>query len=74
MKDCREWKLSAINPHDRDTCRSGVRSAMHAASLLPGRGPLLWILPLNLHVNKKSDDDADNDDDRRLKSMASQYC
>ena len=36
--DCREWKLSAINPHDRDTCRSGVNSAMHAASQLPGRG------------------------------------
>ena len=36
---CREWKLSAFNPHDRDTWRSGVRSAMHAASQLPGRGP-----------------------------------
>ena len=40
-RDCREWKLSAINPHDRDTWRSGMRSAMHAASQLPvpGRGP-----------------------------------
>ena len=38
-RDCREWKLSAINPHDRDTWRSGVRSAMRAASQLPGRGP-----------------------------------
>ena len=35
----REWKLSAINPHDRDTWRSGVRSAMRAASQLLGRGP-----------------------------------
>ena len=35
----REWKLSAIGPHDRDTWRSGVRSAMRAASHLPGRGP-----------------------------------
>ena len=26
-------------------------------------GPLLWILPLYLHVNKKSDDDDDDDDD-----------
>ena len=26
-RDCREWKLSAIDPHDRDTWRSGVRSA-----------------------------------------------
>ena len=39
MRDCREWKLSAIDPHDRDTWRSGVRSAMRAASQLPGRGP-----------------------------------
>ena len=38
-RDCREWKLSAINPHDRRTWRSGVRSAMRAASQLPGRGP-----------------------------------
>ena len=38
-RECREWKLSAINPHDRDTWRSGVRSAPHAASQLPGRGP-----------------------------------
>ena len=33
------WKLSAINPHDRRTWRSGVRSAMRAASQLSGRGP-----------------------------------
>ena len=38
-RDRREWKLSAINPHDRDTWRSGVRSAMRAASQLPVRGP-----------------------------------
>ena len=38
-RDFREWKLSAIDPHDRDTWRSSLRSAMHAASQLPGRGP-----------------------------------
>ena len=38
-RGCREWKLSAINPHDRDTWRSGMRSAMRAASQLPGRRP-----------------------------------
>ena len=38
-RDRREWKLSAIDPHDRDTWRSGVRSAMRAASQLPGKGP-----------------------------------
>ena len=32
--DRREWKLSAIDPHDRDTWRSRMRS-----SQLPGRGP-----------------------------------
>ena len=37
-RDCREWKLSAIDLHDRDTWRSGVRFAMHAASQQHGRG------------------------------------
>ena len=32
-----EWKLSAINHHDRNMWRSGVRSAMCAASQLSGR-------------------------------------
>ena len=34
-RDSREWKLSAIDPHDRGTWRSGARSAMGAASQLP---------------------------------------
>ena len=38
-RDCRELKLLAINPHDRNMWRSGVRSAMRAASQLSGRGP-----------------------------------
>ena len=38
-RDCREWKLSGIDPHHRDTWRSGVKPAMHAASQLLGRGP-----------------------------------
>ena len=61
-RDRREWTLSAIDPHDRDTWRSGVRSAMRAASQLPGRGPTVVDIPLYLHVNKKSDDDDDDDD------------
>ena len=36
-RDRREWKLSAFDPHDRDSWRSAVRSAMGAASQLPGR-------------------------------------
>ena len=38
-RDCREWKLLAMDRNDRDTWRSGVRSAMCAASQSPGRGP-----------------------------------
>ena len=38
-RDCREWKLWAIHPHDRHTWISCMRSTMHAASQLPRRGP-----------------------------------
>ena len=38
-KDCRCWKLTTVDPQVKSTCRSGVRSAMGAASQLPGRGP-----------------------------------
>ena len=38
-KDCREWKLTTVDPQERCTWRSGVRSAMRAASQLPGKGP-----------------------------------
>ena len=35
-KDCHEWKLTTVDPQERSTWGSGVRSAMHAASQLPG--------------------------------------
>ena len=38
-KDCREWKLAIVDPQETSTWRSGVRSAMRAASQLPGKGP-----------------------------------
>ena len=38
-KDCKGWKLSGVDPHDRVAWRSGVRIAMCAASQLPGKGP-----------------------------------
>ena len=38
-KDCREWKLTTVDPQERSTWRSGVRSAIRAASQLPGKGP-----------------------------------
>ena len=62
-RDCREWKLLAMDPHDRHTWRPGVRSTMHAASQLFGSGPLMFMLPLYLHVNHISDEDDDDDDD-----------
>ena len=65
-RDCREWKLSAIDPHDRHTWRSGVRSAIRAASQLPGRGPTDVDVALYLHVNQNSIDDDDDDDDHEL--------
>ena len=33
-KDCCEWKLTTVDPQERSTWRSGVRSAMRAASHL----------------------------------------
>ena len=36
--DCSEWKLRKVN-HQESTWRLGARSAMSAASQLPGRGP-----------------------------------
>ena len=38
-KYCREWKLTTVDPQERSTRRSGVRSAMRAASQLPGKEP-----------------------------------
>ena len=56
-RDYREWKLLAINPHDKHIWRSGVRSAMCAASQLFGRGPTDVDVALYLNVNQKSDYD-----------------
>ena len=38
-KDCHEWKLTTVDPKERSTWRSGVRSVMRAASQLPGKEP-----------------------------------
>ena len=38
-KDFRDWKLTTVDTEERSTWRLGVRSAMRAASQLPGRGP-----------------------------------
>ena len=39
MKGIAEWKLLAIDPNDKHTWKSDVRSAILEASQLPGRGP-----------------------------------
>ena len=36
-RDCQEWKLTTVEPQERSTWRSGERSAMPAASQLPGK-------------------------------------
>ena len=52
-RDCKAWKLSGINPHDIHTWRSGVRSAMPAASQLSGRGPTgVDFAPVPAHQSK----------------------
>ena len=56
-KNCSEWKLTTVDPQERSTWRSGVRSAMRAASQLLGRGPTDVDDALHLHVNKISDYD-----------------
>ena len=38
-RDRCEWKLTTVDPQERSTWRSGVRSAVPAASQLPGKGP-----------------------------------
>ena len=49
-RDCRELKLSAIDPYDRHTWRSGVRCAMRAASQLPEKGPTdVDVAPVPAH-------------------------
>ena len=56
-KDCHDWKLRTVDPQERSTWRSGVRSAMCAASQLPGFTDVMWMMTLHMHVNQKSDSD-----------------
>ena len=38
-RNCPEWKLTTVDPQERSTLRSVVKSAMRAASQLPEKGP-----------------------------------
>ena len=60
-EDCHEWKLTTVDPQERSTWRSGVRSD---ASYLEG-GPLMWMVPLDLYVSQKSDYDYMSQDSGR---------
>ena len=60
-RDCREWKLSTIDPHDRHNWRTDVKSACEQQAICLEGGPLMRMLPLYLHVNQKSEDDNDDD-------------
>ena len=52
-RDRREWKLNQVDPCDRDVWRSRVRSAMRAASQLPGREPTdVDDAPASAHKSK----------------------
>ena len=60
-RDCREWKLSAINPHDRYQWMIPGDlvwdlPCVQQASYVEG-GPLMWMLSLYLHGNQRSDYD-----------------
>ena len=60
-KDCRERKPLAINPHDRDTWRSGVRSAMPCKTVT-WKGPhCCGCCSCTCTFIKKSGDDDDDD-------------
>ena len=39
MEETDRERLPTVDPQERSTWRSGVRSAKHAASQLPGNGP-----------------------------------
>ena len=47
-RDGIEWKLLAIDPHDRHTWRPNVRFALRAASQLPGSDPT-DVVPVPAH-------------------------
>ena len=66
-KDCRDWKLTTVDPQERSTCPGDQGRdllCVQLASYLEG-GPLMWMMPLHLHVNQKSDFD-DYDDDIQI--------
>ena len=40
-----QWKMLDIDPHDRHTWRSGMRSTLYTTSQHLEGGPLMWIFP-----------------------------
>ena len=60
VDDCHEWKLGAVDDCDRNTWRSGVRSALYAASQPHGWWPNGVDDTPALQVNQKHDDGDDD--------------
>ena len=57
--DCHEGKLTTVDPQERSTERSDVRSLyVQLAGYLEGDPPV-WMMPLHLHVNQNFDYDDD---------------
>ena len=80
-RDCREWKLSAINPHDRRTWRSGVRSTMRVANQIIWKGahwcgccPCTCTLIKNPIMIMIYDLSPDNRDNKIFFFFNSRYC
>ena len=55
--NCYKLKLTTVDPQERNTWRSYLRSAMPAAIQLPGGGLLMWLMLLRLHVYLKPNHD-----------------
>ena len=49
-RDLREWNLNEVDPCNKDVWRSSVRSAIRAASQLPGRDMLEYSAGFGTYV------------------------
>ena len=56
-KDCHEWKLMTVDPQKKEHLEIRYEICYASSKPLPGRGPLMWMMPL--HINQKSDYDDD---------------
>ena len=62
-RDCREWKMSDINPHDKTYLEIWYEICSAYNYPDPGRGPTDVDISLYLHINQKSNDDDEEQHD-----------